>query len=209
MINWIDIVIIAILALGFIDGYRKGFIHSVSNLVCTILSIILAKMFFIQFSEILVKYTPLKDRIIDFVDKSKVVDKIFETNLPMLKMMGMSDSFTGDIKTFATFLIINGIAFLGMFILFRVLLGIVEMLLDGAFDRPGLKEINALLGSVLSLGKVTLVMMIVLSIIQPVITIFNKPWITEAVNDSLLVGLANKYNFVLGWIWSTVISFVK
>ncbi len=209
MINWIDIIIVVILALGFIDGFRKGFISSVSNLVCTILSIIAAKMFFMQFAKLLIECTPLKERIMDFVHESKVVDKIFETNIPMLKMMGMSDSFSGDIKTFATFLIINAIAFLGVFIVARVIFGIVEMLLEGVFDQPGLKEINALLGSVLSLGKVALIMMIVLSIVQPVITIFNKPWITEAVNNSLLVELANKYNFVLGWIWSTVISVVK
>lgn len=208
MMNVVDIIILVILLLAFIDGYRKGFLASVSNLVCTVVALIAAKMYFLQGATILATYTPLDEKVLEFVTKSNVVENMIGSNLPMLTKMGLSQSFSGDMKTFATALIFNGIAFILTFLVARILLGVVELILSGIMEMPGLKEVNHLFGSVISVAKASLFLMIICSVIVPATSIINKPGVMAAVNQSVIITFMNQYNFILGWLWKAVLGII-
>jgi len=209
MINTVDIIILVILILAFIDGYRKGFLASVSNLVCTIAALIVAKMYFLQAAMVLATYTPLDENVLEFVTKSNVVENMVKTNLPMMEKMGLTQNFSGDLKAFATALIFNGIAFLITFLVARILLGVVEMVLAGIMEIPGLKEVNHLFGSVISLAKAGLFLMIICSVVVPATSIINNPGIMGAVNQSVIINFMNQYNFVLSWLWKAVMGVIS
>lgn len=209
MINVVDIIIIVILLLAFLDGYRKGFLASVSNLVCTIIALVAAKFYFLQGASFLATYTPLDEQVLSFVRKSTVVENMIKANLPMLDKMGLSQSFAGDMKAFASALIFNAIAFLIVFVIVRLLLGIIEVILSSVMKAPGLKDINALFGSVISVAKAGLFLMIICSVIVPVTSIINKPGIMAAINESVIITYLNQYNFVLGWLWKAVLGVIS
>ena len=209
MMNIVDIVIIVFLLLAFADGYRKGFLASVSNLICTLIALIVAKMYFFQGAELLAKYTLLDEKVSAFVSKSTVVDNIIKANLPMLDRMGLSQSFAGDMNTFASMLIFNAIAFFITFLVVRLLLGIVELLLSGVLKAPGLKEINSIFGSIISVAKAGLFLMIICAFVVPIISISNKPGIAAAVHQSVIIPFINQYNFILGWLWVAVLGIIN
>ncbi len=206
MINFVDITILVILILAFIDGYRKGFLASVSNLVCTIVALVAAKLFYLQGADLLARFTPVDEKVLEFVNKSTLVDNLVKANLPMLDKMGMSQAFSGDMKVFAAALIFNAVAFVATFLAVRIALGIIELVISGVMEAPGLKEVNGFFGGAISIGKAALFLLIVSSVIVPITSIINKPGVTEAINQSMVITFASKYNFVLGWLWKAVLG---
>ena len=207
--NWLDLCIIIILALGTITGIRRGFVASVTSVAFVIVSIIVAKIYYKTVSLFLLTNTPLKDTIIKFMEEKKVLEG-FNGFMPGNTMPTFfSDYFAQDIHTFVSIVIINLIAIIGVYLVVRFLLAIVEGYVKRATEMPGLNEINKLGGGAIGFAKTVLILLLIFAAIIPVSNMLPWAGFKEVVQSSLLAKYFYSYNFILGWIWNSAFELIK
>lgn len=207
--NWMDLGIIIILALGTLTGVRKGFVASITSVACVIVSIIAAKTYYKPVAMFLINNTPLKDSIMKFMLEKKVLQG-FNGFMPGSSAPAFySDYFIQDIHTFVSIAVINLIAIISIYLLVRFLLVFVESYIKGISEMPGLNEINKLGGGAIGFGKTVLVLLLVFAAIIPMSNVLPWEGFKSAVQGSLLAKYFYSYNFILGWIWNTALDIIK
>jgi uncharacterized membrane protein required for colicin V production len=207
--NWLDLCIIVILTLGTLTGIRRGFVASITSVACVIVSIVVAKIYYKTVALFLLTNTALKDSIIKFMAEKKVLQG-FNGFMPDSAMPTFfSDYFAQDVHTFVSIVIINLIAVIGIYLVVRFLLAIVEGYVKRATELPGLNEINKLGGGAIGFAKTVLILLLIFAAIIPVSNMV--PWASfkEVVQSSLLARYFYSYNFILGWIWNSAFDLIK
>lgn len=207
--NWMDLCIIIILALGTISGMRRGFVASITSVACVIVAIIAAKTYYKTVSLFLLSNTALKDTIINFMVEKKVLQG-FNGFMPGSTLPTFySEYFAKDVHTFVSIAIINLISIIAIYLVVRFLLAFVEGYVKSAAEMPGLNEINRLGGGAIGLVKTVLILLLVFAAIIPMSNIL--PWadFKEIVQGSLLAKYFYSYNFILGWIWNSALEIIK
>lgn len=207
--NWLDLCIIIILALGTITGIRRGFVASITSVACVILSIVVAKIYYKTVALFLLTNTALKDTLIKFMSEKKVLQG-FNGFMPSNTMPTFfSDYFAQDIYTLVSIVIINLIAILGIYLVVRFLLVIVEGYVKKATEIPGLNEINKLGGGAIGFAKTVLILLLIFAAVIPVSNMLPYADFKDVVQNSLLTKYFYSYNFILGWIWNSAFELIK
>lgn len=207
--NWIDYGIIAILALGVISGLRKGLLMSVSSIICLLASIMVAKTYYKAVTIFLVENTSIEEKITGFLSEKAFVKNMLPVPTGESTVFSVSKSFTSDLNSFATVLIINAISMLIIFLAVRLILALAEGFLVGAFAMPGLREVNSIGGAVVGFVKNVIVIMLIFTIITPASAIKPLSAIADGIEASVLAKYFYDYNFILGWIWSAALDFLN
>lgn len=207
--NYIDLGIIIILALGTITGIRRGFVASITSVACVIVSILVAKIYYKTVAIFLLMNTGLKDTLIKFMAEKKVLQGFNgfmpDNNMPTF----FSDYFAQDIYTFVSIIIINLIAMIGIYLIVRFLLAIVEGYVKKATEMPGLNEINKVGGGVIGFAKTVLILLLIFAALIPVSNMIPWAGFKDVVETSLLAKYFYSYNFILGWIWNSAFELIK
>lgn len=207
--NWIDYAIIAFLALGVLSGLRKGFILSVSNIACIIAAIFVAKNYYKDVALSLIQNTVLEDKTLKFLQEKNLMGGFLQGMMKENPVFAFSNGFTADFNSFASVLIINAIAMIGIFLAARFILAVAEKYLAGIAELPGLRDLNRLGGAALGLGKSVIILLLVFAVVTPVSALpFFSPF-SEGIKASMLAKYFYTYNFILGWIWSTALDIIK
>lgn len=207
--NWVDYTIIAILVLGAISGLRKGLIMSISNIVCLLVSIIVAKTYYKALTVFLVENTPIAEKITGFLSDKAIANSILMSPMGESAVFSLSGSFIRDLNSFITVLIINAISILAIFLATRLVLSFAESFLTGVFNMPGLRELNSVGGAVIGTAKNIILLMLVFTVITPVSTIRSFSALGKGIEASVLAKYFYQYNFILGWIWSAALEILK
>jgi uncharacterized membrane protein required for colicin V production len=207
--NWVDYGIIIILAIGVITGLRKGLIMSVSSIACLLVSIWVAKTYYKAVTIFLVENTSLEEKITGFLSEKAFVNNMILAPEGSSAVFSISSSFTSDLNSFITVLIINAISVLLVFLAVRLLLGIAEGMLAGAVEVPGLREVNKIGGALVGFAKNVLILMLIFTVITPASAIKPLSAIAAGIEESILAEYFYTYNFILGWIWSAALELIK
>lgn len=207
--NWIDYAIIAILVLGVISGLRRGFVKSLSSIICLVASIMVAKTYYKILTLFLVENTSVEEKITSFLSEKAFVKNMLLAPSGESAVFSISNNFTSDLNSFVTVLIINAMSVLIIFLAVRFILGIAEGFLVGVVEMPGLREVNSIGGAVIGLAKNVIVIMLIFTIITPMSAIKSLSSISSGIEASTLAKYFYTYNFILGWIWSAALDFLK
>lgn len=207
--NWIDYAIIAILALGAFSGFRKGLLKSVSNIICLVASVFIAKTYYKLVAEFLVANTAIEDKITKYLSEKDFVEKMLLSPAGDSPVFSLSKNFSSDLNSFMTVLIINAISVLLIFLAARLVLGIAENLLVGVVSIPGIREVNSLGGAIVGLAKNIILIMLAFTVITPVSALKPLAFVAEGMQSSILAEYFNTYNFILGWIWTAALDFLN
>lgn len=205
--NWVDYAIIAITALGVINGFRKGLLKSIFSIICLLASIMIAKTYYKSVTAFLVEKTFLEDKITEFLSEKAFVKNMFLSPSGESAVFSVSNNFSTDINVFVTVLIINAISMLIIFLTVRIALGIVESFLAEAVEVPGLKEVNSIGGAIVGFVKNVIIIMLIFTVLTPVSAIKSFSGIAGGIEASVLAKYFYTYNFILGWIWSAALDF--
>lgn len=207
--NWIDFGIIAILAFGIISGLKKGLVMSISSIICLLASIMVAKTYYKVLTVFMVENTAIEEKITSFLSEKAFVKNMLLSPSGESTVFSISNSFSSDLNSFVTVLIINAISVLIIFMVVRFLLGIAESFLAGIVEVPGLKEINRIGGAIVGFAKNVIILMLIFTIITPVSAMKPLSGIASGIEASTLSKYFYTYNFILGWIWSAALDFLK
>ncbi len=221
--NWTDYLMFIIIGGNMLYGFNKGFITTFIGLIKWFASIILAKMFYVQFTEYVTLnwYDPtpvIKEHVSKFVTNvlnlnvpadtpmspEEVKLGIENLKLPDIYSKGLTElqgnvtfsRFINDVSTQITHMIVYVLGFLLLLLIIMSVLGIIESLANHLAKLPVLKEFNKSGGLILGgiLGLISVYfIMIILSVSVPF------EWsqdIVQAIENSRFTVYFYKYNIL-------------
>lgn len=224
--NWIDILILAIIGLSAYRAYSKGFIITIFNLVSLILTIVLAVQLYPVGSKLLVDNTKLDETIKSSVSKTlKLEDKkqIKESNtledqrkvidsLPLPKKIKEKleidnnpevynilhvNNFNDYVGRYITQIVLNALSFLIIFIIILIALKIAVNILDIISKLPILNSCNKLLGLITGVILGVLRIWFVFVILTFMSASSFAVIIFESINNSVLASILYNNNVLL------------
>jgi len=172
-------------------------------------SIMVAKTYYKALTLFLVENTALEEKITGFLSEKAFVKNILMSPSGESAVFSISNSFTSDLNTFVSVLIINAISVLIIFIAVRFILGIAENILIDVVELPGLREVNSIGGAIVGLAKNIIIIMLIFTIITPISAIKPLSGISDGIEASALAEYFYDYNFILGWIWTAAIDLLN
>lgn len=203
----LDIVIVILVLLGAIIGYRKGLVGIVVSLASIILAIILS--FILQ--------TPISEALYSNTGVGKIVEEtvynnIISSNKEQENENNIYDNIINNIigeenkeltneqiaKT-VTMFILKGLSFILIFIVVSIICYIIQAVLNLVFSLPLLHSVNkfggAAAGVIKNLLKIYILLAIIsfmapMAIMEPVLNVINGSIVTKLLYDNnLLVSL--------------------
>ena len=215
----IDIIIIALIALGVFFGYKKGLVGILIGVASLILSIILAFVLQGPVSEYLYSTpvgTSIESKVTEFVndtlssennenvdseDNTKKENDFFSK---VIQDATNSEDTVKEASKNITMFILKGITFIGIFILVRIICYILQMILNVVFDLPILHSVNKFGGMAINLVATLLKLWILLAAIQLISSVVAIDFITNLINKSYLTKLLYENNILLNILQTTI-----
>ncbi len=215
----IDIIIIALIALGVFFGYKKGLVGILIGVASLILSIILAFVLQGPVSEYLYSTpvgTSIESKVTEFVndtlssennenvdseDNTKKENDFFSK---VIQDATNSEDTVKEASKNITMFILKGITFIGIFILVRIICYILQMILNVVFDLPILHSVNKFGGMAINLVATLLKLWILLAAIQLISSVVAIDFIINLINQSYLTKLLYENNILLNILQTTI-----
>lgn len=202
----IDIILIAILAIMLLYGYKKGLVKIIAKLVSLIVALVLAYL--------------LADTVGDYILKTSIGQNVeAKINLITVESLGSSES-TSIVSALKQQLSENGekiitdkitkyvftsIGFITVWIVVRIVLWIVQKIIETIFEAPVLKTFNKLGGAIVSGILCIIEMSIILGIIKSASMLPFMEQIVNYIESSVITKTIYDHNILVGIIISKII----
>ncbi|MCT4542632.1 MAG: CvpA family protein [Vallitalea sp.] len=216
--TWLDIIVIGIIAVCAIISYQRGLIKTLFSFASLIISVMITMYLYPYVSKFLIKntgvYISIKNSVISLFNLNIATENVGSTgeqinfikqlNIPeqfkhilitnnnsevynLLNVNNIGDYIGGLIAT----LIINVIAFLGVFIVVTILLKLVIGILDLVSKLPILNQINKMGGLIIGAIKGIVIVWILCLVVSVMST--NPKFIQ--INETLQISQVAKYMY--------------
>ena len=193
---FLDIVVVAILALNIILGYKKGLINVVFNIVAFLLAIVITLVLYKPVSNIIIQNTNIHENIKEMILKrsqgTEPKEENIESNDINKYIENSINNMTNEAKTaarevvaenFATkaVQVITGIV---LFILTRAILILLRFVTQTIAKLPIIKQFNTLGGIIYGIIKGLIIIYVLLTIMYLIVSIKGNGNIALAIDSS-------------------------
>lgn len=200
----LDIVLVALIAIGAISGNRKGLVGIIVGFAALILSIILAFAF----------QSVVADALYDSGAGLRVKE-MAQTNMQKMIDNGESvdDSFYGSIIASAitkdtipqsaeivSRFVMKGLSFILIFLIVRIICYILQMILNIVFNLPILSSINGIGGTIVGIISVLIKVWVVLAIVSFITPLPMFEGISNYIDNTFLLKALYDNNLLVGII---------
>ena len=210
-----DIILIGIILLNVIICYKKGLVKLAVGLVAVLISIILALMLYKPVSNIIIKNTEVDEKIKETIintlttENKENEDDNTSDNGMMKYMQNYVDDAVNKTKNeivleaseVVSVKIINICAFLGIFVIVRILAFLLTIIADLIMSLPILKQFNEIGGILYGAVKALLIIYIILAIMFFIVYITGNSAISDAITSSYITKLFYNNNLLLNIIF--------
>lgn len=192
-LNWLDIAIILVLALGAISGYKRGLIVTIFNTLGVIAAIIAARFISNLISTYLIEHTRLYDIILE-----KVIEKM-ETIKPItitaFKLVNLDRGTAAEVLAGS---IMNIIVFLIAFIIALIALSLLKNTLKAIADKTPVGAVDKLAGMFIGLVMALIFVFVFFAVAAPFSGLAaNGTVILDAISTSRLARYFYLYNPII------------
>ena len=206
-----DLIIIAILVLSIILGYKKGLINVVFNIFAFFIALIATIILYRPVANIIINNTEIDDKIKSAIINNTTEEKQSEessSNTGMQKYIEDAIKNTADeaksqvIETVANTVSIRVVEILTSIILFiviRAVLIVLKVFTQAIANLPLIKQFNELGGVVYGIAKGLIIVYIILTIMYFVVSINGKGNIAEAINNSYITKILYNNNIIVNY----------
>ncbi len=227
--NWLCVIILAVLVLYILNGVRKGMVRTAFSLAGIVLTLVLGYIFSPYITEFIMERTPVYDSIQESCEKSitgLVEDKIEESadrmeqerfikSLPLPEELQeilirnnneegyhklVAETFGEYLSNSAAQLAVNMISLILTFLIVGIVIRILEGFLDGIFSLPVLSLLNRLGGAVLGGIQGILFVWIVFLVLM---LFFDTQWLKAAaglIQENEITGYLYNHNMLMRFI---------
>lgn len=213
----VDLIIVAVIALFIIAGYKKGLTGCLIKLVSFVLAIVIAAVLYKPVANGIMQNTKIDDNI-----KESIIDTLSSqeekksedngskesTNLPTTIANnieeGLKTTTNNMIEQTAegttTTIMYAGTAIL-LFIIARVLLGVISLILKGITNLPVIKQVDKIGGFLYGIAEGLIIVYLILAIISLVSVVWVDNNVVTAITSSYLGNLLYKNNIIINLIY--------
>ena len=214
----LDIILIAIIALNIFIGYKKGLVKLAVGLIAVLASIIIAMLLYKPVSNVIIENTEIDENI-----KSTIISnftKDTESEVEDTPTEKTDDGFMKYIEKYVddtvnktkneivieaseviSVKVINVCAFIGIFIIARLLMILLTFIADIIMSLPILKQFNEIGGILYGAVKALLIIYIILAIMFFIVYITGNSAISDAITSSYITKLFYNNNLLLNIIF--------
>lgn len=208
----IDLIIIAILVLSIVMGYKKGLINVVFNIFAFFIALIATIILYKPVANIIINNTEIDDKI-----KSTIINNTTEeekqneegsSNTGIQKYVEDAIKNTADeaksqvIEAVADTVSIRAVEILTSIILFvviRAVLIVLKVFTQAIANLPLIKQFNELGGVIYGIAKGLIIVYIILTIMYFVVSINGNGNIAEAINNSYITKILYDNNIIVNY----------
>ena len=208
---FLDIVVVAILALNIILGYKKGLINVVFNIVAFLLAIVITLVLYKPVSNIIIQNTNIHENIKEMILKrsqgTEPKEENIESNDRNKYIENSINNMTNEAKTaarevvaenFATKAaqVITGIV---LFILTRAILILLRFVTQTIAKLPIIKQFNTLGGIIYGIIKGLIIIYVLLTIMYLIVSIKGNGNIALAIDSSCITKFLYDNNIIVNY----------
>lgn len=210
----LDIILVAIIALNVFICYKKGLVKLAVGLIAFFVAIIVAIALCKPVSNIIAEKTQLDEKIEETIIKNFSVevteDDESEKDEGFMKYMEkyVDDSINKtrneivlEASSVVSMKIINICAFIGIFIIARLVLILLTFVADIIMSLPILKQFNKAGGIIYGLIKALLIIYVLLAIIFLIIYVTGNTTLSNAISSSFITKFFYNNNIILNFIF--------
>lgn len=210
----IDLIVLAIILLCVILGYKKGLTKCIIKILSFVIALAVAFVLFKPISTLIIKNTTIDDNIRtsivnlvqDDVEENGKISE--ETNLPKSMVEHINESIQNSVNetkmtvvnTVATEIstgVVNVCVAIGLFIIARIALIFVSALSSIITDLPLIKQFDKAGGLIYGLVKSLLIIFIIFAVISFISPMIESSGIIEAINKSIVGSVLYNNNLLL------------
>ena len=208
-----DIILVAIIALNIFICYRKGLVKLAVGLIAVLAAIIISLLLYKPVSNIIIENTEFDEKIENTIIENfsvEVEEQQEETDNGFMKYMEkyVNDSVNKtrnqivlEASNVIATKVINICAFLGIFIIARLVLILLTFVADIIMSLPILKQFNKAGGIIYGLIKALLIIYVILAIIFFIIYISGNTTLSNAISSSYITKFFYNNNLLLNLIF--------
>lgn len=211
----LDIILILIIALGALIGYKRGFVKVIIKLGTLILAVVLALILQNSVAKFIGENLGLKNTISIVVenklenftksedkDQKEVNNPILEKTLKDINKAAAEEKqqvisgWTGKIADF----VVKGISFIVIFLVVAITMGIIGLILNTVAQLPVLKTLNGVMGASTEVILMVCRILILLAIISFLSPLELLTSVTSYINDSCITKWLYENNIIVSII---------
>lgn len=200
----LDLVIIALIALGAYSGHKKGLVTIFVGFAALILSIVLAFAFQSVVADALYNFglgnsieTTIEENIQKMIDNGENVDDSFYGKI--VSNVTSQDQVATAAQTVTRF-IIKGLSFIAIFVVVKLICYILQMVLNLVFNLPILNAINGTGGTVVGALSIVIKICILLAILSFIAPLPAFAPVMTYIDKTILTKFLYNHNFVVAII---------
>lgn len=207
----IDIVIVAIIALCLILGYRRGLTGSLLKILSFVLAIVIAFILFKPVSNLVINHTnwddSLKTSIEQFItEKTSTPEE--KSSLPQVIVDYIDETMAQSVNEAkevaientaqsVTNLIVNAGVWIAVFIIARILLIFIKFITALIAKLPVIKQFDKLGGILYGILEAFVILYVLLAIISFIAPMINNAEFIDALNKSFIGSMLYNNNILL------------
>lgn len=194
----IDIVLILFVLASVYLGYKKGLVSVAVSLIAFIAAIVITLVLYRPIGNLIIDKTDWDERLQQTIqeklqgENSNKEDKNIADNIVEGAKKGI---VPGTSKTIAVNIIYGG-TMIGLFIVSRLLLLLINLLSDAITSLPIIKQFNEAGGIAYGLLRGIIIAYAILIIINLIISLDPQGVVNDAVQSSILTKLLINYNLI-------------
>ena len=208
---FLDIVVVAILALNIILGYKKGLINVVFNIVAFLLAIIITFVLYKPVSNIIIQNTNIHENIKEMILKrsqgTEPKEENIESNDINKYIENSINNMTNEAKTAATEVVAENFATkavqvitgIVLFILTRAILILLRFVTQTIAKLPIIKQFNTLGGIIYGIIKGLIIIYVLLTIMYLIVSIKGNGNIALAIDSSCITKFLYDNNIIVNY----------
>ena len=205
-----DIIVIAIILLNIIIGYKKGLVNVIVNIFEFLLAIAVTVILYKPISNVIINNTQIDDRIREtIIVKNTEDNKENETNEENVNkfMANQIKEKTADakeyaIETIADTIAINTVQILTGIILFvaiRFIITLLKFLTNNLSNIPVIKQFNKIGGVLYGLIRAIIIIYIILTILFFVVSINTNGIIASTIENTYITKFLYQNNIIINY----------
>ena len=216
MTIFVDLIILAVIALSIFLGYKKGLIGVAVEILSFFIAIVLAFVLCGPVATYIIQNTTLDDNIQQSIKqtleaKEDITNEEIvknEENLPQFVTSfiekeidkvatNAKNEIANVVSVNVTSAIINAISFIGIFIVTKIVLIFLKMFSEQIAKIPVLKQFNQAGGIAYGVLRGFFIVYLVLGIISLIMPLFQENMIIDAINNSIIGSMLYNNNLLL------------
>ncbi len=190
-----DIVLIIILLLGILIGYKRGLINVVFSIIGIFLAIALALMSYKIVVKNIVPKTGLDKTVYSFIDNKfkQKGEEVLDSSINLPESMQsyfdstiiVNQSSSSIVEKTSNF-VVNVITLLVLIIIYYIVILIIRILLNKIAKLPVLNGINKIGGAILGLVQTIIIILIAFTLISFYATVGKAEKLNDMINNSVI-----------------------